>query len=100
MTGHRPAGRHHGARSKLQPQRKPAGADRDAYRHRLDEMADSVAFRVDRGRDVDDLAEQIRGLMAQLRDCQTPAQRAAIEAKVRPLVQQRQYLTSRLPWAV
>ena len=62
---------------------------RDAYRRRRDELAEAVAARLDGGREWDQLSEQIRAGMAELRACRTPAERAEVEARVKPLVIQR-----------
>jgi len=48
---------------------------------------------------VDRLAADIRVLMGELAQCTTPAERAAVEAKVRPLVAQRRWLLGGLPLA-
>jgi hypothetical protein len=67
--------------------RKPA--DRDAYRQGRDELAEAVAARLARSPDLDALAAEIEPLMAQLRAATTPAERAAIEAQIRPLAAMR-----------
>jgi len=101
--GHRPTGRNHRPAPPLiragESGKRRLPADRDAYRQRRYDVASQVAARLDHGRDVDRLAADIRALMSELARCTTPAERAAVEAKVRPLVETRRWLLGGLPLA-
>jgi hypothetical protein len=92
---HQPAGVNpHGKTADWQERHQGTPADRDAHRQRRQDLAAAVAARLTTGREMDDLADRIRELMVRLRACQTPAQRAEVEAELRPLVQQRRALTT------
>jgi hypothetical protein len=101
--GYSPTGRNHRPAPPLVragesgKRRKPT--DREAYRERRQDVANRVAARLDRGRDADRLAAEIRVLMAELAECRTPAERAVVEAKVRPLAETRRWLLGGLPLA-
>ena len=54
-----------------------------------------VAASLRRDAEITRLTREIRSLRAALRSCRTPAERAAVEQQIIPLVRQRQQLTGR-----
>jgi hypothetical protein len=93
--GHAAAGRNHRAQTgDWHDRHRGTPAGRDAYRQARDDIAHRVAVRLGARYEMDGLAGQIRPLMAKLRACGTPAERAKVEAELRPLVRARQALMS------
>jgi hypothetical protein len=70
------------------PPVRPAGRDRA-------EHAAMVARQLERDAEIQALADQIRHLMTILRSCSTPGGRAAVSARIVPLVQRRDLLLGR-----
>ncbi len=84
-------------RAEQAARRRREQAARDAIKSGNIDAAQRVRDRVEHDADADQLAARIRQLTTELRACTTPADRATVEARLRPLVQQHAALRSWTP---